>query len=94
MRKWAWKPFIIIDIPNMTIGKHSIEQIRIVRQTLYNRAWNEKILQIVRGVLIESYLEDGRQNEPEKYLVSLSQTLAWVGITQKLLSEKYTTLEE
>lgn len=36
--------------------------------------------------------EDGRQNEPSICLI-LSRTLAWVRITQKLLSEKFTKQE-
>lgn len=42
-----------------------MEQIHIVRQTLVNRDWDDKIRQNVRGFMIESYLEDGRQDKPE-----------------------------
>ena len=55
-----------------------MEQVRIVRQTLINRDWNDKINKYVRGFMIESYLEDGRQNEPE-VLASLLRILVWVG---------------
>ena len=55
-------PFIIVDTNHDNSGKHYLEQIRIVRQTLINRDWNEKINKYVRGSMIESYLEDGRQN--------------------------------
>ena len=52
-------------IPTMIIQAAYMEQIRIVRQALLNRDWNEKIKKTVRGFMIESYLADGRQNQPE-----------------------------
>ncbi|MCI7678541.1 MAG: 3-deoxy-7-phosphoheptulonate synthase, partial [Streptococcus orisratti] len=52
-------PFIIIDTNHDNSGKNYLEQIRIVRQTLINQDWNDKIRKYVRGVMIESYLEDG-----------------------------------
>ena len=36
-------PFILIDTNHDNSGKQYMEQIRIVRQTLQNRDWNEKI---------------------------------------------------
>ena len=39
-------PFIIIDTNHDNSGKQYMEQIRIVRQTLINRDWNEKIKKI------------------------------------------------
>ena len=35
-------PFIVIDTNHDNSGKRYLEQIRIVRQTLINRDWNEK----------------------------------------------------
>ncbi|WP_459567050.1 hypothetical protein, partial [Enterobacter hormaechei] len=58
-------PFIIVDTNHDNSGKKYMEQIRIVRQTLVNRDWDEKIRRYVRGFMIESYLEDGRQDQPE-----------------------------
>jgi len=52
-------PFIIIDTNHDNSGKQYMEQIRIVRQALLNRDWNEKIKKTVRGFMIESYLADG-----------------------------------
>ena len=53
-------PFILIDTNHDNSGKQYLEQIRIIRQTLINCAWNEQIKKAVRGFMIESYLEDGR----------------------------------
>src|SRR5574340_478613 len=57
-------PFIMIDTNHDNSGKRYLEQIRIIRQTLINRKWNPLIEKYVRGFMIESYLEDGRQDEP------------------------------
>jgi len=71
-------PFIMIDTNHDNSGKRYLEQIRIVRQTLINRDWNEKIRKYVRGFMIESYLEDGRQDEPIVYGKSITDPcLGW-----------------
>ncbi|MCB6443496.1 3-deoxy-7-phosphoheptulonate synthase, partial [Streptococcus salivarius] len=57
-------PFIMVDTNHDNSGKQYLEQVRIVRETLLNRDWNKKIKQSVRGFMIESYLEDGRQDQP------------------------------
>ncbi|MFX3828809.1 3-deoxy-7-phosphoheptulonate synthase, partial [Streptococcus suis] len=49
-----------------------LEQIRIVRQTLINRDCNESIRNYVRGFMIESYIEDGRQDNPDVYGKSIT----------------------
>lgn len=87
-------PFIIIDTNHDNSGKQYIEQIRIVRQTLINRAWNEKIKQFVRGFMIESYLEDGRQNEPEVFGKSITDPCLGWDNTEALVREIYKTLGE
>lgn len=58
-------PFIIVDTNHDNSGKQYLEQIRIVKEVLINRVWNEDIKQMVRGFMIESYLEDGRQDISE-----------------------------
>ncbi len=65
-----------------------MEQIRIVRQTLVNRNWDEQIHKYVRGFMIESYLEDGRQDKPEVFGKSITDHV-WVGIKQKNLLMKF-----
>ena len=87
-------PFIIVDTNHDNSGKQYMDQIRIVRQTLINRDWNEKIKQYVRGFMIESYLEDGRQNEPEVFGKSITDPcLGWEN-TEALVREIYQTLGE
>ena len=85
-------PFIIIDTNHDNSGKQYMDQIRIVRQTLINRDWNEKIKKTVRGFMIESYLADGRQNQPEVFGCSITDPcLGWEN-TVALVEEIYTTL--
>jgi len=85
-------PFIIIDTNHDNSGKQYMEQIRIVRQVLLNRDWNEKIKKTVRGFMIESYLADGRQNQPEIFGCSITDPcLGWEN-TVALVEEIYTTL--
>ncbi len=54
-------PFIMVDTNHDNSGKQYNEQIRIVQEVLVNRKWNKEIEKYVRGFMIESYLEDGRQ---------------------------------
>jgi 3-deoxy-7-phosphoheptulonate synthase len=54
-------PFIVIDTNHDNSGKQYKEQVRIVKETLINRSWNQEVRQWVRGFMIESFLEGGRQ---------------------------------
>ena len=85
-------PFIVIDTNHDNSGKHYMEQIRIVRQTLINRDWNEKIKKTVRGFMIESYLEDGRQDEPEVYGKSITDPCLGWDKTETLIRDTYNML--
>ena len=85
-------PFIMIDTNHDNSGKQYMEQVRIVRQSLLNRDWNEKIKKTVRGFMIESYLADGRQNQPEIFGRSITDPcLGWEN-TVALVEEIYSTL--
>lgn len=85
-------PFIVIDTNHDNSGKNYLEQIRIVRQTLINRDWNEKIKKYVRGFMIESYLEDGRQNTPEVFGQSITDPCLGWDKTESLIREIHTSL--
>lgn len=85
-------PFIMVDTNHDNSGKNHLEQVRIVRQTLINRDWNEKIRKTVRGFMIESYIEDGRQNEPEVYGKSITDPCLGWDKTVALVEEIYDTL--
>ncbi|HFR3770490.1 TPA: 3-deoxy-7-phosphoheptulonate synthase [Streptococcus suis] len=85
-------PFIVIDTNHDNSGKNYLEQIRIVRQTLINRDWNDDIRKHVRGFMIESYLEDGRQDSPETFGKSITDPCLGWDKTEALIREIHETL--
>lgn len=85
-------PFVVVDTNHDNSGKQYLEQIRIIRQILINRDWNEKIKTYVRGFMIESYLEDGRQDSPEVFGQSITDPCLGWDKTEELVREIYDTL--
>ncbi|HFI0274100.1 3-deoxy-7-phosphoheptulonate synthase [Streptococcus suis] len=85
-------PFIVIDTNHDNSGKNYLEQIRIVRQTLINRDWNDDIRKYVRGFMIESYLEDGRQDSPETFGKSITDPCLGWDKTEALIREIHETI--
>lgn len=59
-------PFVVIDTNHDNSGKQYQEQVRIVKETLENRLWSKTINEQVRGFMIESFLENGRQEATGK----------------------------
>ncbi|WP_342759812.1 3-deoxy-7-phosphoheptulonate synthase [Kineothrix sedimenti] len=54
-------PACVIDANHNNSNKQFIEQVRIVKEVMHNRKVNKDIYQLVKGVMIESYLEEGCQ---------------------------------
>lgn len=54
-------PAVIIDANHSNSNKQYEQQIRIVREVMHNRQYSEDIRNLVKGVMIESYLEPGSQ---------------------------------
>ncbi len=54
-------PAAIIDCNHANSGKDPFEQIRISNEVLHSRAHNSDIHKLVKGLMIESYIEDGAQ---------------------------------
>ncbi len=54
-------PSAIIDTNHANSGKQYLEQIRIAKDVIYSRNHNEDIKNMVKGLMIESYIEDGSQ---------------------------------
>ena len=55
-------PAAIIDTNHSNSGKKYEQQIRIVKDVLHTRRCNKDIESLVKGVMIESYLLEGRQD--------------------------------
>lgn len=54
-------PACIIDANHSNSNKQFEQQIRIVSEIMHNRKLNQDIHNLVKGVMIESYLEEGSQ---------------------------------
>ena len=54
-------PAVIVDTNHSNSGKKYLEQIRIAKDVLHSRSQSPKICSLVKGLMIESYIEDGAQ---------------------------------
>ena len=58
-------PAVIVDTNHNNSGKKYLEQIRIAKDIVHSRNQNGEIKRLVRGLMIESYIEDGAQGVHE-----------------------------
>lgn len=77
---------VIIDCNHHNSNKQFEEQIRIAHEVMQSRRYDERLRIMIKGLMIESYIQDGRQNFPGKvYGQSLTDgCLGWEK-TQKLI---------
>ena len=54
-------PSVIVDTNHSNSGKNYLEQIRIAKEILHSCRHNADIKKLVKGLMIESYIEDGCQ---------------------------------
>ena len=54
-------PALIIDCNHANSGKKFAEQSRIASEVLFSRNYNQKLKGIIKGLMVESYLEEGSQ---------------------------------
>ena len=81
-------PSVIIDCNHSNSGKKYLEQIRIAKEVLHSASHNEKINKIFRGLMIESYIEDGNQKVEEGiYGKSITDPCLGFEKTEKLILE-------
>ena len=79
-------PSVIVDTNHNNSGKKYLEQIRIAKDIIHSRGQSEDIRHLVKGLMIESYLEDGAQ-EVHEHIFGKSITdpcLGWEK-TQRLI---------
>lgn len=55
-------PAVVVDANHSNSNKQYKEQIRIVTEVLHSRNYNPDLKKLVKGVMIESYLLEGRQD--------------------------------
>lgn len=54
-------PAVIVDTNHANSGKQCLEQVRIAKDVVYSCNHNKDIRSMVKGLMIESYIEDGAQ---------------------------------
>ena len=54
-------PAVVIDANHANSGKNPYQQGRIIREVLQNRNCDHGVHDLVKGFMVESYLEDGNQ---------------------------------
>ena len=82
-------PAVIIDTNHSNSGKQYLEQIRISKDVMHTRRCSADLRKMVKGLMIESYIEDGCQKITDTPVYGKSITdpcIGW-GKTEKLIYE-------
>ncbi len=81
-------PAVVIDTNHANSGKKYMEQSRIAKEVLYSCRYSSEIRSIVKGFMIESYIEDGSQKVGENiYGKSITDPCLGWEKTEKLIYE-------
>lgn len=87
-------PSVIIDANHANSSKKYLEQIRIAKDVVYSRNHNVNIKKLVKGIMIESYIEDGAQKIGEHiYGKSITDPCLGWDKTENLIYKIADTLE-
>lgn len=79
-------PAVIVDANHNNSNKKFFEQPRIVREVLRSREYNPELKKLVKGVMIESYIEEGSQKINEHiYGKSITDPCLGIEDTERLL---------
>ncbi len=63
--KGLQNPAVIVDTNHANSGKKYLEQVRIAKEVLHSCRHSADIKKLVKGLMIESYIEDGAQKASE-----------------------------
>ena len=81
-------PSVIVDTNHANSGKKYLEQSRIAKEVLHSCRYNPDIKKLVKGFMIESYIEDGAQSVEEGiYGKSITDPCIGWDKTEKLILE-------
>ena len=58
-------PGVVVDCNHSNSNKRYLEQIRIAKEVLYSKRHNDDLNGFIKGLMIESYIEDGTQKAEE-----------------------------
>ena len=80
-------PAVLIDVNHSNSGKKYLEQIRISKEVLHSCRYNKDVGKMVKGLMIESYLQDGcRKIHEDGYGKSITDPcLGWEKTEQLVL---------
>ena len=73
-------PAVIVDTNHSNSGKQYLEQVRIAKEILHSCRYSSDVKSIVKGLMIESYIEDGAQKICDNSIYGKSVTdpcLGW-----------------
>ena len=86
-------PAAIIDTNHSNSGKKYMEQVRIAKEVMVNRQLSPEIKKMVKGLMIESYIEDGCQKVNEHtYGKSITDPCIGWETTERPVSYTHLTL--
>lgn len=86
-------PAVIVDTNHANSGKKYLEQIRISKEVLHSCKMSPEVKKLVKGLMIESYIEDGACKAEERiYGKSITDPCLGWEKTEKLLLEMADTL--
>ena len=81
-------PAVIVDASHSNSNKKYKEQVRIVKEVLHSMRYSDEIRNFVKGVMIESYIEEGNQKiEEHIYGKSITDPCLSFEDSKKLLLE-------
>ena len=80
-------PAVIVDTNHSNSGKQYLEQPRIAKEVLHSARYSKEIRSMLKGLMIESYLEDGAQkiSDCEIYGKSITDPCLGWEKTEKLV---------
>ena len=81
-------PAVIVDANHSNSNKKYKEQVRIIKEVLHSMRYSDEIRNFVKGVMIESYIEEGNQRiEEHIYGKSITDPCLGFEDSKKLLLE-------
>ena len=87
-------PAVIIDTNHANSGKQCLEQVRIAKDVVHSCNHNGDLRRMVKGLMIESYIEDGAQKIGEHiYGKSITDPCLGWEKTEKLIFDIADTLK-
>ena len=82
-------PAVVVDTNHANSGKRHLEQVRIAKEILHSCRYSPDVKRLVKGLMIESYIEDGCQKIGDNNVYGKSITdpcLGWEK-TERLILE-------